>query len=144
MFNSISSVFTEATCGEACWHAKEDICRCSCGGKNHGVLKTPDGISPTRTSKINGDRYELRAVGSYADIYTQGEQVNKNYGPICLDNRYTYYYRVTDKHAPAVIKPATILQTNNWSELSSYKHLTRIELYRNPIYLLWIKIEGLA
>ena len=25
----IQAMITEQTCGDACWHAKEDICRCS-------------------------------------------------------------------------------------------------------------------
>jgi hypothetical protein len=40
--SSLFAIMTEATCGEACWSAKEEVCRCSCGGKNHGIYKTDD------------------------------------------------------------------------------------------------------
>lgn len=35
----LEALYTEHTCGDACWHAHEDICRCSCGGRNHGCLR---------------------------------------------------------------------------------------------------------
>ena len=35
---SLLTELTEATCGFNCWLAKEHICRCSCGGKNHGIM----------------------------------------------------------------------------------------------------------
>jgi len=25
------------TCSEACWFAREEVCRCSCNGKHHGA-----------------------------------------------------------------------------------------------------------
>ncbi len=28
-------------CGFACWEAREDVCRCSCGGRNHGISRKP-------------------------------------------------------------------------------------------------------
>ena len=50
------------TCGDHCWHAKELVCRCSCGGANHGILLTKDGKQPTRTRKIDGNFYELVSI----------------------------------------------------------------------------------
>lgn len=61
-------IITGTTCGESCWAAQEDICRCSCGGRNHGVLRTSDGSRPERTSKINGIMYRLIAVGTMHEI----------------------------------------------------------------------------
>lgn len=60
--NPLMAILTGHTCGEACWHAREEVCRCSCGGKNHGILRTADGIRPTRTRKIDGNFYELAAI----------------------------------------------------------------------------------
>lgn len=56
------AILTGATCGDACWHAREEVCRCSCGGANHGILRGPNGERPTRTCKIGGNFYELAAV----------------------------------------------------------------------------------
>jgi hypothetical protein len=53
------------TCGDHCWHAKELVCRCSCGGANHGILLTKDGIQPQRTRKIDGKFYELVSIVAY-------------------------------------------------------------------------------
>lgn len=30
------------SCNEKCWFAKGNICKCSCGGKNHGIGRKPD------------------------------------------------------------------------------------------------------
>lgn len=62
--------FTNQTCGESCWKAKEDICRCECGGKNHGIHLT--GQNGIRASKIGGVRYELVGVGKHNDLMDQG------------------------------------------------------------------------
>ena len=55
------AIITGSTCGDACWHAREEVCRCSCGGKNHGILNI-GGCQPVRNSKIDGNFYELVAV----------------------------------------------------------------------------------
>lgn len=55
------AILTGSTCGDACWHAREDICRCSCAGKNHGIL-TVGGTQPVRNSKVQGEFFELVAV----------------------------------------------------------------------------------
>lgn len=52
---------TGSTCGDACWHAREEVCRCSCGGANHGILNK-GGERPTRTCKIDGHFYELAGI----------------------------------------------------------------------------------
>jgi hypothetical protein len=70
------SVWADITCGEPCWHAREDECRCSCGGKNHGCLRVEGAEQPTRTAKIGGERYELLAVGARRDIIGQAQQIN--------------------------------------------------------------------
>lgn len=69
--NPLISILTGHTCGEACWHAREEVCRCSCGGKNHGILN--NGLPrPVRTSKKDGNFYVLAGV---APSYTEGEKM---------------------------------------------------------------------
>lgn len=70
------AVLTSQTCGEPCWHAREEICRCSCGGKNHGCLNAADGERPVRMAKIDGERYTLAAVGRSADLIEQAKEIN--------------------------------------------------------------------
>ena len=61
MMTLATAILTGSTCGDACWHAREDICRCSCAGKNHGIL-TQGGTAPVRNSKVQGEFFELVAV----------------------------------------------------------------------------------
>lgn len=61
-FNNLKVILTGHTCGDSCWHAKEDICHCSCGGVNHGILNKGGAKSPLRTSKKNGAVYVLHSV----------------------------------------------------------------------------------
>ena len=65
---AIRAMYSDITCGEPCWHAKDSVCRCSCGGKNHGCLLVAGAPAPLRTAKIDGARYELVRVGRLADV----------------------------------------------------------------------------
>lgn len=57
----LRAISTGSTCGDMCWHAREDTCRCSCGGANHGILLVGD-KRPQRTCKIDGAFYELVGI----------------------------------------------------------------------------------
>lgn len=57
----IYGVLTGSTCGDGCWHAREAVCHCSCGGANHGILNR-GGARPERTAKIGGEFYTLAAI----------------------------------------------------------------------------------
>jgi hypothetical protein len=37
----IKATLSTAPCTVSCWNAEEDVCRCSCGGKNHGIGHNP-------------------------------------------------------------------------------------------------------
>lgn len=147
----IIAFLSEATCGEACWEAREDICRCSCGGKNHGCMRTADGIRPVRTAKIDGMRYELKAVGE--NLYSEAETINRANGPrsvqkITADLTYTYWWDSTDRGAPARVKPATKAQLAAWPELAQWREehaILNAEGRHAPIeykwpYLLWVRL----
>jgi hypothetical protein len=140
----LQAMITEQTCGEACWCAREDICRCSCGGKNHGVLRDPNGVRPERTSKIDNSRYTLIAVGNYLNIYNQAKAINQSAGYRRIDKvsdtlTYHYSWSETDKGAPARVKPATQSQIERWPELTAWRD-NELESLLNPVYLLWSKV----
>ena len=63
---------TATTCGSACWEAREDICRCSCGGKNHGIFRHgTEGVErPPRSCKIDGVMYQLEGIGNFNEMHT--------------------------------------------------------------------------
>ncbi len=70
---NVIAFFTDQTCGENCWNAKEDICRCECGGKNHGIHLR--GENAVRACKIAGRRYELVAVGTHSELMDEGARL---------------------------------------------------------------------
>ena len=57
-----TAILTDATCGDACWYARQDICRCSCNGKRHGVLLVDGAPRPSRNKRKGRDRFVLVAV----------------------------------------------------------------------------------
>ena len=153
-------IMTSQTCGEACWHAREDVCRCSCGGKNHGCL-SHGGERPERTSKISGDVYLLQAVGKRRDISSDATRINREAGFSSVDKpiyvieshgdktkadwdlareqgkdawvmQYCGIWRETDDGAPARIKNPTSNQLN-WSELAGWKD-------DREVALLWVRV----
>ena len=153
----IVAFLTEATCGEACWNAREEVCRCSCGGKNHGCMKTADGVRPPRQSKINGFRYELAAVGpqyvagSDTGIYATAKKINNS---VPCNIKYKYRWTETDKGAPARVKKATSDQLAKWPELKAMLDARTAAaklpgMYPRLLdrtapwpYLLWVKVDN--
>lgn len=145
----LQAIFTDATCGEACWEAREDICRCSCGGKNHGCMRTADGIRPSRTAKLDGYRYQLKAVGN--NVHADARALNEATGE-------TFHYAAESRDRmfaglPAKIRCATDAQVDKWEELAGYRERfwdkTQINAdgkpvttrhYANKPDLLWIRI----
>ncbi len=156
------AVLTSQTCGDACWHAREEICRCSCGGKNHGCLNH-GGAQPERTSRIDGFMYRLKSIGQYGDVCRESCEINRlagyksaerptvvigatggNYTPEQIAQakaaghevwfqQYCYTWQTTDGGAPARVKTASKNQMN-WPELAGWKA-------ERGVYLLWERID---
>lgn len=145
----ITAYLTNKTCGEACWYAKEEICRCSCGGKNHGCLKREDGEQPQRTAMIDGVRYKLAAVGK-TEMYGEATIINKAAPKRQITSTCAYHWRETEPGAPARVKKASPSQLERWPELKAHlEEITAIKARRHaPIeymrvwpYLLWVRID---
>jgi len=144
----LESILTATTCGETCWSAREEICRCSCGGKNHGCLKTEGGTRPVRMAKLDGVMYELRAAGPDG-MYGQASLINKAAGPKYTMHGYTHTWYYNDKGAPARVKRATKDQVAKWPELESFRQEMEtlklagdiFKVWRVWPYLLWVKSE---
>lgn len=129
---------TERTCGQGCWHAKEDVCHCSCGGKNHGCLRNSDGYAPVRTSKLDGILYELKAISIYnGDLEREADKLNVQAG---LTESACTSRDPWNKKAPAKVRKASASQIKAWPELSAWRGKTESELYfEGAPYLLWLK-----
>jgi len=136
------AVLTDRSCGEACWHAKEEVCRCECGGINHGILLKDGATQPSRHSKIDGKAYQLIAVGDYRTINGKFYDMVKEYPPkrtveYIEGKPFHYYWESSDYGSPLKMKAASKAQCVLWSELSVYKGLSNFEFYQNKPYLLW-------
>lgn len=145
---TVFAVLTSQTCGEACWHAREEICRCECGGRNHGCLRTSDGIRPVRSSKIDGASYELKAVGWGMEHQREAERLNHwsviGFGgldPVMQNGKcarlYYYQWRETDSGAPARLKPASKDQLSRWDELRGFTDPDKLRFH--GVRLLWVR-----
>ena len=132
----IESIITGTTCGHACWTAEEDICRCSCAGRNHGCLRTADGVQPARTSKIKGYVYTLAAVGG-PELYRQRDTINREAGTYTMPgSAYQFHWHGDEAGCPAKVKMASKSQVERWPELAAFRDKER---WREPCYLLWVR-----
>ena len=122
--NNLFAILTGTTCGDACWHAREQICRCSCGGANHGIL-TQGGTQPVRGGKIDGNAYELVAVipgrqmdECWNDVF---DRIDAERNKILDDrfpgiDRYAYGAWRQEKTMPVVDRKINSTQAK-WSEV---------------------------
>jgi hypothetical protein len=150
---TVMAVLTSQTCGEACWHAREEVCRCECGGRNHGCLRTADGVRPTRSAKIGGISYELKAVGYGGTHQREAERLNhwttvgwRGLSPVMQDGKcvqlYRYTWSETDDGAPARLKPASRDQLAKWEELRGFTDGHRLIFH--GVRLLWVRRDYAA
>ena len=127
-YTTVRVVLTDTTCGEACWQAREDVCRCSCNGRNHGVLREGATERPVRQSRIDGYRYVLAAVGRYEDLAVEAARINGG-----------YHYLAHEAGAVARLRAATRSEAARWPELSAFSDLAPSDWsYQYPA-LLWIR-----
>lgn len=157
----IVTFFSDITCGEGCWEAKEDVCRCSCGGKNHGINLR--GGNAKRTAKINGYRYELHSVGKYKDLREQVEQLIRdqdvasgemkfeggNYFARSSYDRNKWFltshirptrYNIGRKNNRYVLKYASLPQCLKWKELGYFEIATNQDRYHAGAAILWQQV----
>lgn len=128
-------ILTGHTCGNACWEAREDICRCSCGGKNHGCLRGQNGQpQPKRARKIDGEMYTLEAVGNYGEVIGLAIERNREAG--CDYYPIAHGVRSFDK-CVAKVRTANAGAIEKWPELASFRSPEARRTY--PPQLLWIK-----
>ena len=126
-------LLTEATCGEACWAAREDICRCSCDGKNHGITRTANGETPTRTRRVKAHRYQLLAVESPGGEYPMQtmrpiEDLQRSVNGAAHAAGLFDRYASTWPHQPAwpaIVNTASHSAVKGWPELAAWRGARR-------------------
>lgn len=124
-YYAIQATMSDRTCGTACWEAHEDVCRCSCGGANHGILRRdPSAPQPARTAKIGGILYGLAGVGV----------------GFTAMQPYTGYRVNGDRGDKAYVKSATASQLK-WPELAPImeKRAASGKRHHCPPQLLWVR-----
>ena len=139
MSNLAMAILTGSTCGDACWHAHEDVCRCSCYGKNHGIL-TQGGTAPIRNSKVQGEFFELVSIipGRQENecmidvIKRMNDEVNR-----IIEERfpgvdpYAYGAFREGKTFPVIDRKPSATQLN-WSEVKAIPNAWRL-IWARPI-----------
>lgn len=155
---NIVSFFSDITCGEGCWNAHEEVCKCSCGGKNHGIHLR--GGNAVRNCKINGRRYELVAVGTHSDLWDEAcERIKQDAiesGKAWYENdelmETTSYFGEprTVKYRDPVrkdclgdyeLKYATLSQCLKWSELAYFGIADDRDRYHANAAILWRRVR---
>jgi len=71
-----TTMLAALTCGLPCWMAEQDVCRGSCGGRNHGLMRR-GGEQPERTKHHLGRLYTLVAITDYMEA---DKMVSDDYG----------------------------------------------------------------
>lgn len=142
------AVLTGSTCGDACWHAREEVCRCSCGGANHGILNK-GGDRPQRTCKIDGNFYELAAVVSregcdapiefWDKVDTARREVLHDRFPNI--DHYAYGQFRQEKTMPVVDRKVTDTQAK-WPEVAAVAGALRLVWARPKGSGYWVKGEN--
>lgn len=157
----IVAFFSDMTCGENCWKAKEDVCKCECGGKNHGIqLRGGNGI---RACKINGYRYELHSVGKRRDLLEivenliREDDVARGVRKI-IDGAYhswstcasvPHWFKTSHVHpteynrggAAYVLKYASLSQCLKWKELEYFGVADDRDRYNSDAAILWKRCD---
>lgn len=153
------SYFSDITCGENCWSAKEDICHCSCGGKNHGIDLR--GENALRNCKIGGYRYELVSVGTYRDLLGETEALIRDGwlksgdarmidGKIHLKGYTGRWFASNHVHPTEYnsaggrtyqLKRATLPQCLKWQELEYLKVADDRDRYHIEPAILWKRAD---
>lgn len=125
---------TGHTCGEACWHAIEEVCHCSCGGRNHGILRG-GGERPKRTCKIQGTWYELHAIGPMPEIKRECHALRKE----AQDGEYDSFYQKVMVYYDS--KPGDLYHCKSAS--GNQLKWAEVRDMQLPFpYILWKRIEN--
>jgi len=151
----LSYEFSNITCGQNCWEAKEQSCRCECGGRNHGINLR--GGNAIRTMRSGGVRYELVSVGNYKDLQknveqmirdlevaagtlrlVDGEYYSKSIGSDqWFRSGYVHPTKYNSGRGEYLLKFASMAQCLKWKELEYFEVCSDRERYQKEPAILW-------
>ena len=124
--NPVMTILSGHTCGEACWHARDEVCRCSCGGANHGILNNGS-VRPERTSKKDGHFYIIAGIApSYREANKMlTEYLSEHFPGIDL----CAYGNYRDMSTMPVISRKASASQLKWPEVQAIQVADRQEKY---------------
>jgi hypothetical protein len=143
----LMGVLTGSTCGFACWEAQEETCRCSCGGRNHGIMRggiLADGkAKPNRQAKIDGVFYTLVEVAEWRSIKTDVSTILNDSGPrkvymYTVGDASVYSWTDKDEGSPCRVKPISKAQMK-WPECAD-----KLNDYFHSLRGVWVRDYGLS
>lgn len=145
-------IFSLTACGPQCWEARDDVCRCSCGGANHGIHrhKSPSLTGLKRQLVYGGFIFELSQVAAPID---RGSGI---YGPEILDQKaqelnrkagINYAFAHTSRNhfgefPVAILRTPTDSQIEKWPELAEWRGKVNA-MYGKPT-ILWTRRDDLT
>ena len=125
-----SAVITEATCNVSCWEAVQDICMCSCGGINHGIMKH-GGTQPTRMRNVKGTWYVfVKAMIGQNNTFNEALRLAEG----------ASVGRAAEPRYQWIVQSATDHQIDGWQELERFRGQV-YRKYRGP-YIIWCRSDA--
>lgn len=152
----MNGLFALTACGPMCWEAREDVCRCSCGGANHGIHRhtRPDCAGLKRQMVYEGFIWELSRVSAVEDrgsnrfspehLDSEAQELNTKAGI-----RYLYAHTARQHYGEfpvAIVRPATASQIAKWPELNAWRFEDAehsMAMYGKP-QLLWLRRDDIT
>lgn len=128
----------QGTCNEACWLAKEPVCRCQCGGVNHGIMLEMDPETgetkeqPGRYKQQLGVRYQLDSVHTtWSEANAQAHQLSREYNERWDLNWWVKSAFHESAKGGQLKWPEVKGLVEFWDRLGAQYH----------IYLVWVRLE---
>lgn len=145
-------IFALVGCGPQCWEAKDDVCRCSCGGRNHGIRRNnaPGCEHLKRQLVYDGYIFELANVSEPHDMgyghFSPSRFDDEAMAANTAAGIQFYYAHTARKHygyfPVAIVRVATDSQIAKWPELANWRGKVS-PLYGKP-YLFWKRRDDLT
>ena len=140
------SIMGVGTCNLACWEAREDVCRCQCGGRNHGIVRHGE-ASPGRFCRRKGVDYRLESIHAhYGEADAAKERASdalsqaRGDGPLYVDRDGNPQWYTRKEYAFSQLAPA---HAHKWGEVEAFlsTHPNRQGWQKPECYLVWKRTE---
>ena len=116
------------TCNLACWGALEDVCRCMCGGRNHGISRYGQ-ENPGRYCRRKEVAYKLEAIyDNWIDAENAARVARKRYN---TDNWLPHW-------SESAFNQAATGHMLKWPEVQA---AFKAQEYWKEVQLVWVRTD---